>query len=126
MLLNFVGLGALLAGAPAILLFVFFYWTRSNWRKYPVGRALMYFAISLGTTYVWIIVRLVISLAGHDTENLLAWQIVRITLFTAISATLWRLTYMLLKIQRARGTDWTIREAEAHNVDPTAPPTQAG
>jgi hypothetical protein len=42
--LDLVGLVALLAGMPALVLFVVFYWWRSDWRQYPAGRALMYFA----------------------------------------------------------------------------------
>lgn len=103
--LNLVGLVALLAGAPAVILFTVFYGIRSNWRAYLVGRALMYFAVSLALTYLWIIVRLVLALTGQSTEDSTFWQLVRIILFTGVSVTMWGLLVVLLKIQRAPDQD---------------------
>ena len=108
--LDWVGLVALLAALPALVLFISFYGTRSDWRRYPVGRALMYSKVSLALTYLWVTVRLALTLTGHLSQpDPLGWQLVRICLFGAISATQWRLLFVLRKVQRAPDRDgWTV------------------
>ena len=114
MSLDLVGLVALLAGMPAMVLFVSFYAAWSMWRKYPAGRALMFVELSLALTYLWVTVRLGLALTGHlDTgpprpPETLPWQLIRITLFGGISASQWRLLYVLIVTQRAPDRDgWT-------------------
>jgi hypothetical protein len=107
--LDLIGLIALLAGMPALVLFVIFYAARSKWRKYPVGRALMYLASSLSLTYLWVAVRLGLALSGHlQQPDTLPWQLIRIVLFGAVSIAAWRLLFVLLRTQARDG--WSIDE----------------
>ena len=100
MSLELVGLIALLAALPAMILFVGFYMARSNWRKYSAGRALMYTTLALMLTWLWVTVRLGLSLTGHLPEkDTLPWILLRVGLFGAISASQWRLLIVLLKTQ---------------------------
>lgn len=128
MSLDLVGLIALLAGMPAIVLFVGFYWVRSDWRRYPAGRSLMYFAISLALTYLWLTIRLSLYLAGLSQENTILWQLVRIVLFSAITASAYRLLFVLIVTQRAPDRDdWMPDQHDPGRSDdqdlPTVGPT---
>lgn len=109
MTFELVGLVALLAGMPAIILFVGFYGTRSHWRKYPAGRALMYMTASLALVYLWVALRLGLALAGHPQEDTVPWKLARIVLFGGVSVAQWRLLFTLLRIQRhPTKTGWMI------------------
>jgi hypothetical protein len=112
--LDLVGLVALLAGLPAMVLFVGFYAARSDWRKRPAGRALMYVELSLALAYLWIALRLGLALTGHlevgppQPPEAVPWQLLRVAMFGGISASQWRMLYVLLVTQRAPDRDgWT-------------------
>jgi hypothetical protein len=77
-----------LAGAGAIVFavsYAFFF----NWRKTPAGRALMYFVISL----IALVVRS--SLGRSFGAETWWWQPFSVVVFTAVTATIWRLVWVL-------------------------------
>lgn len=84
----------LLSSAPALALFVGFYYFGSPWRKLLVGRSLMYFAMSL----LAIVCIVALSLwLGADYPGR-AW--VRLIGYGLVSFTTWRLFFTLRHIQK--------------------------
>ncbi len=83
----------LLASFPAILLFVLFY-LRSRWRTYAVGRALMHQAISLCLVVFIVLLSLIL---GSDYPGR---PFVRLVGYTVLCAAMWRMLWVLVKIQR--------------------------
>lgn len=79
-----------IAGAGAIV-FAFSYATFFNWRKTDAGRALMYFVLSL----IALVVR---SFVGRwfGADNWW-WLPLTFAVYFAISATIWRLVWVLWK-----------------------------
>lgn len=89
-----VGDWILFAAAPALALFVGFYYFGSPWKKLLVGRSLMYFAMSL----LAIIIVVVLSLwLGPEY---FAREYVRIIGYGAVTLTAWRLFFTLRHIQK--------------------------
>lgn len=84
---------ALLAGGPAIVLFVLFYGFRSRWEATAAGRSVMALAASLASIYVLIAVTVVL---GTEWE-LRGWA--RLVVFAATSTSMWVLFVNLLKAQ---------------------------
>ncbi len=89
-----VGDWILLSAAPALVLFVGFYYFGSPWKKLLVGRSLMYFAMSL----LAIILVVVLSLWLGQDYFLREW--VRIIGYGAVAITAWRLFFTLRHIQK--------------------------
>jgi hypothetical protein len=63
----------------------------------------------LALTYLWVTVRLGLSLTGHlPVEDTIPWQLVRVGLFGSISAAAYRLLWVLIVTQKAPDRDgWT-------------------
>lgn len=93
-LLLLIGDFVLLSSAPALALFVGFYYFASPWRKLLVGRSLMYFAMSLLAIVVIVLLSLFLGpeYAGREFIRLVGYGLV--------SFTTWRLFFTLRKIQK--------------------------
>jgi len=93
-LLNNIADLVLLTALPAIVLFVFYYYTKSVWKKYTAGRTLMWLAISLGvlfsvnTASIWL---------GQDYPGRAP---IRVAAYTFLSINVWRLFFTLRKVQK--------------------------
>lgn len=104
----------LYAGTPAILLFVIFYGVRSDWRRLVAGRSLMYMSIAMLAIMT---LAAVTAILGPDFPFR---PLIRFVVYAAMSITLWKMFYTLIKIQssgadqdhlplhagRARGRTW--------------------
>lgn len=85
----------LVLGIPALVLFVGFYALKSPWRAEPVGRALMYFALSLTSI-------LLFALIGVFLGDYPGKAVVRLLMFAALTVTSWRLFFILRFIQTGK------------------------
>jgi hypothetical protein len=84
----------LLSSAPALVLFVGFYYFGSPWKKLLVGRSLMYFAMSLLAIIFIVILSLFLGTGYPGRE----W--IRIIGYGLVSVTTWRLFITLRYIQK--------------------------
>lgn len=95
---------ALLAGGPAILLFVGFYAARSRWESTSAGRSVMALAASLALLYVFIAV---VVMFPEMPEWLRG--VIRLVVYSLTSTAMWFLFINLLRHQRRstnnRGSD---------------------
>lgn len=89
-----IGDVVLLTSFPALALFVGFYYVKSSWRTLPVGRSLMYFALS------FMLVVLTVSMSLWLGPNYPFREWVRIFAYTLVSVTTWRLFFTLRYIQK--------------------------
>ena len=89
-----IGDVVLLTSFPALALFVGFYYVKSSWRTLPVGRSLMYFALS------FMLVVLTVSMSLWLGPNYPFREWVRIFSYTIVSVTTWRLFFTLRYIQK--------------------------
>jgi hypothetical protein len=85
----------LIAGSPAIILFVIFYWRRSPWRTLLAGRSLMYLAMAMSGV---LLSNLAAVEFGADYPGR---PLVRIVVYGTMSVMTWRLLFTLLRIQNA-------------------------
>ena len=83
---------AMIAGAPAILLFVLFYGLRSRWEKSAVGRSVFTLAASLAAVYV--LVGVTLWLGDFPGRG---W--IRLGVYSAVSTAMWVLFIVLLRTQ---------------------------
>lgn len=84
----------LYATVVPLTLFVVLYGFRSPWRALPVGRTIMYLCLSLLSVIVYSI-----TFVYLGEYPLRAW--VRLVLYSSVFFTFCRMTYTLLKLQRA-------------------------
>lgn len=77
---------------PGLILFIAVY-ARGRWREFVAGRSLMYFALALAFT---VLSGLLVILFGTDYFGR-EW--VRLILFAGISASIWRLAFVVIQIQ---------------------------
>ena len=93
----------LLTSFPALALFVGFYYVKSSWRTLPVGRSLMYFAMS------FMLVVLTVSMSLWLGPNYPFREWVRIFAYTLVSVTTWRLFFTLRYIQKQQMNDEQVK-----------------
>ena len=89
-----IGDVVLLTSFPALALFVGFYYVKSSWRTLPVGRSLMYFALS------FMLVVLTVSLSLWLGSNYPFREWVRLFSYSLVSVMTWRLFFTLRHIQK--------------------------
>ena len=93
----------LLTSFPALALFVGFYYVKSSWRTLPVGRSLMYFALS------FMLVVLTVSMSLWLGPNYPFREWVRIFSYSLVSVTTWRLFFTLRYIQKQQMNDEQVK-----------------
>ena len=93
----------LLTSFPALALFVGFYFAKSSWRTLLVGRALMYFALSM------MLVVLTVSLSLWLGSNYPFREWVRLFSYSLVSVTTWRLFFTLRYIQKQQMNDEQVK-----------------
>jgi type VI protein secretion system component VasK len=90
---NNIGTIALFLGMPGLMIFVGYYALRTRWHSSVTGRTLLYFAISLLSLYF---LGAMNAVFGND------WPFrgaLRLLVYISVSATIWRLTIVLLLVQ---------------------------
>ena len=98
-----IGDVVLLTSFPALALFVGFYYVKSSWRTLPVGRSLMYFALS------FMLVVLTVSLSLWLGSNYPFREWVRLFSYSLVSVTTWRLFFTLRYIQKQQMNDEQVK-----------------
>ena len=98
-----IGDVVLLTSFPAQALFVGFYYVKSSWRTLPVGRSLMYFALS------FMLVVLTVSLSLWLGSNYPFREWVRLFSYSLVSVTTWRLFFTLRYIQKQQMNDEQVK-----------------
>lgn len=98
-----IGDMVLLTSFPALALFVGFYYVKSSWRTLPVGRSLMYFALS----FMFVVLTVSMSLWLGPNYPFREW--VRIFAYTLVSVTTWRLFFTLRYIQKQPMNDEQVK-----------------
>ena len=98
-----IGDAVLLTSFPALALFVGFYYVKSSWRTLPVGRSLMYFALS------FMLVVLTVSMSLWLGPNYPFREWVRIFSYSLVSVTTWRLFFTLRYIQKQPMNDEQVK-----------------
>ena len=98
-----IGDVVLLTSFPALALFVGFYYVKSSWRTLPVGRSLMYFALS------FMLVVLTVSLSLWLGSNYPFREWVRLFSYSLVSVMTWRLFFTLRHIQKQSMDDEQVK-----------------
>lgn len=98
-----IGDVVLLTSFPALALFVGFYYVKSSWRTLPVGRSLMYFALS------FMLVVLTVSMSLWLGPNYPFREWVRLFSYSLVSVTTWRLFFTLRYTQKQQMNDEQVK-----------------
>ena len=98
-----IGDVVLLTSFPALALFVGFYYVKSSWRTLPVGRSLMYFALS------FMLVVLTVSMSLWLGPNYPFREWVRLFSYSLVSVMTWRLFFTLRYIQKQQMNDEQVK-----------------
>jgi hypothetical protein len=84
----------LLTAIPALMLFVGFYFYKSPWNQFLVGRSLMYFAVSLLVIIATVAASVWLGTDYYGRE----W--IRLASYLLVSITTWRLFFTLRYVQK--------------------------